>query len=408
MLAETLALTPTQAPETDLVVPALEALACAAAGDLPTAAAVVTEQATLVLDCDVALVVSPASEGEAVQIAGAWPDRAGCGDPPGVARTVAEHAAGLGMTSWRPVPLQVESEVSLALVVASRGDEPCRQMHLMEPFARSAAVALSAAEPCGAWPPSARVREFERMRTVGELTFGASHSLANVFGGILGSLHLLREAVDEPRSSKLLDRVARSVSEGIDLIGPLQAFAAGPVEAEMGPVDLSELAAEVVALLSAICGSWPQCAGLELHTRLAEDCPARGDPRRLSLALTRLVGNAIEAVGGTGRIVVETAMDGTFSRVRVIDDGPGMDKQAARRATEPFFTTAPATHRGLGLTLARGVAVAHCGSLKILSDPSGGTAVSLQVPASPPTEAFARGNAGERTQPSIDPKGARR
>ncbi|MEA3402285.1 MAG: HAMP domain-containing sensor histidine kinase [Armatimonadota bacterium] len=395
MAAETLVLKPTQAPETDLILPALEALARAAAGDAPTAAAVVTEQAALVLDCEVALIVSPATGGDAVQIAGAWPDDAGCEAPPHAPRGLGEHLAGLGMASWRRLPLQVESHPPLALVVASRGEQPCAQMHLLEAFARSGAVALAAAEPAGAWPASVDVRDLERMRAVSQLIFGVSHSLANVFGGILGNLYFLREAVEQPRSRELLDRVTRSVRQGIELVGPLEAFAARPMEAGMGPVDLSELAAEVVALVSAICEPWPQCAGLELRAppssraELPEPCPAWGDSRRLSLALIRVIGNAIEAVHGAGRVVVETETDGTFSRLRVIDDGPGMDEEAARRATEPFFTTAPETHQGLGLAAARAVAVAHRGSLKIARGPAGGTAVTLQIPANPPVDASA-------------------
>jgi signal transduction histidine kinase len=85
-------------------------------------------------------------------------------------------------------------------------------------------------------------------------------------------------------------------------------------------------------------------------------------------------------------VVVRTGCEGRLSEVRVIDDGPGMTDEVRRRATEPFFTTHPSVHQGLGLTVARGVAVGHRGSLTLHRAPVHGTEVALRLPQDPPAD----------------------
>ena len=52
---------------------------------------------------------------------------------------------------------------------------------------------------------------------------------------------------------------------------------------------------------------------------------------------------------------------GAYVRVRVIDDGSGMDEATLARSRDPFFTTKRG-HRGLGLAWAYGIITNHSGS----------------------------------------------
>ncbi|MBD3293060.1 MAG: hypothetical protein GF393_09060 [Armatimonadia bacterium] len=297
---------------------------------------------------------------------------------------------GLEVRSWAAMPLRREGHdrpLGLLAVGARDGGRPCGQMHLLTDLALSATAALAAApadesEGLAAFAGSAG----SRMQTVSNLAFGVSHSLGNIFGAILGNLQMLQDGGFEDQEQELLGRIERSTARGIELMRSLQAYSAVPTNAGIQSVDLSALAAEVAGLVDRLTGHWPAHRGVRIETDLAGEAPAWGDPRQLRESIVNLVFNAVQAVGREGLVIVRTACDGERSEVRVVDDGPGMSDEVRRRATEPFFTTHPALHQGLGLTVARGVAVGHRGSLTLHHAPIRGTEVALRLPQDPPAD----------------------
>ena len=70
---------------------------------------------------------------------------------------------------------------------------------------------------------------------------------------------------------------------------------------------------------------------------------------------------------------------GRFARLAVTDTGVGMDAGTCARAFEPFFTTKPGG-TGLGLAVARRIAAAHGGDLRLEPRAPGGTRAVLTLP----------------------------
>jgi signal transduction histidine kinase len=62
------------------------------------------------------------------------------------------------------------------------------------------------------------------------------------------------------------------------------------------------------------------------------------------------------------------------------DSGPGMPPEVKEKAFEPFFTT-KSRGTGLGLPIARRVVEAHGGRLTIDTPATGGTVITLSLPA---------------------------
>lgn len=395
-------------------IPTLERLARAVFGGPRCAAAAVTDAARGLLSCDAALVLQPAASADILActyIAGGdgarrdlWHlgpraprlfDRLshtadGWREPwSGLRAKLRSH----GIRSWAAVPLRDEGRLRPLglLVVGSNdaGDYPCGRLDHLPDVALSATAALSAA--AGADAPGAGTAELcgdppSELRASRTLTFGVSHTLGNIFGAVVGNLHFLREAVESSDARELIARVEESTAEGVELIRALQAYTATPATAPMEALDLSEIAREVSALARRLTGHWPGQRGIQIETDLTSGAPTWGDARRLRETVTNVVFNAIEAVGGEGRIMLRTGCDGRFSELRVIDDGPGMTDEVWRRATEPFFTTGQPPHEGLGLTVARGVAVDHRGSLTLHHGRARGTEVALRLPQEAPHE----------------------
>ncbi len=100
--------------------------------------------------------------------------------------------------------------------------------------------------------------------------------------------------------------------------------------------------------------------------------------------------------GGSIRLEVERAapneaMPGDtvsgrqYVRLRITDDGVGMDEATRDHAFDAFFTTKPERGTGLGLWVVKGV-VSDCGGrIGIESAPGKGTTVSVWLPAAQST-----------------------
>ena len=297
---------------------------------------------------------------------------------------------GLEVRSWAAMPLRNERSAGPLglLVVGARNasSRPCGRLHHLPDLALSATAALAAAPGREEGSSCVLSPEHERLQTIGNLAFGVSHTLGNIFGGIIGNLQFLQEEMPSAAARDLIGRIEDSTADGVELMRALQAYTALPAEAAMQACDLSEVAHEVASLARGLTEHWPSHQRVQIETDLAAAAPTWGDARQLRESLMNVVFNAIQAVGREGRIVIRTASDGRLSEVRVIDDGPGMSDETRPRATEPFFTTYPALHDGLGLTVARGVAVAHRGSLTLHRAPVHGTEVALRLPQDPPAD----------------------
>jgi C4-dicarboxylate-specific signal transduction histidine kinase len=147
-----------------------------------------------------------------------------------------------------------------------------------------------------------------------------------------------------------------------------------------GPVD-------VVAVLSDVLARMPPPAGVEVDGPTPGVLSLRMDRAELELALACLLSSAYEALAGRreGRIKLSCA-PGPDNGVRVDleHDGAMAERTPAARVLEPFAAAAPGKV-GLGLNIARRVAVRWGGSVELAASPSRGivTTMSLPEPSQP-------------------------
>ncbi len=123
---------------------------------------------------------------------------------------------------------------------------------------------------------------------------------------------------------------------------------------------------------------------------------ARFDEAKLQQAITKVLENAVEALGNNGRLAVQTrnielsepAQDrnarlapGLYVCIEISDNGCGIEPDVLPRIFEPFFTTKKGAHRGLGLAWVYGILTNHGGAVAVSSQPGAGTSVRLYLPA---------------------------
>jgi len=224
---------------------------------------------------------------------------------------------------------------------------------------------------------------------------------------ILGNVQMALEQVDptQPIYTDLTE-IRKAASRSAELTRQLLAFARKQTIA-LRVVDLSEAVAGMLKMLVRLIG---ENVHLNWHPGV-NLWPVEVDTSQIDQILTNLCINARDAVGGIGKITVETAnrtldddycavhtgfLPGDYVQLTVSDDGHGMDKETLSHIFEPFFTTkGTGEGTGLGLATVYGAVKQNNGFINVYSEPDTGTTFKIYLPrhkgsAGPVAEGLAR------------------
>ena len=229
----------------------------------------------------------------------------------------------------------------------------------------------------------------QKLEAIGQLTGGVAHDFNNLLMAVLGSLELLKKRLpDDPRALALLENAVMGAERGAALTQRMLSFARKQ-ELALEGVDLEALVAGMAGLLQRSLGPSVELVA-DFPRRLP---PAFTDGNQLETALLNLAVNARDAMPDGGLITIEAAVaragaeaavglpPGNYVRLRVTDEGAGMDAPTLARATEPFYTTkGVGKGTGLGLSMVHGLAEQSGGRLVLESAPGKGTRVELWLP----------------------------
>ncbi len=215
-----------------------------------------------------------------------------------------------------------------------------------------------------------RLRDSHTLAELGQISAGIAHEFRNSLSTILGYLKLARRDAT-PAVVTRLHVAEDECAQLLRAVDGLLAFAR-PVPMERQPFDAAHVVREVVERLDPGDGN-PRFE-LELGT-----LPIEGDSALLSRAVENVLRNAIDAVRltlrGSGVVTVQTG-DG---RIRVSDDGVGLEESDVPRLLLPFQSEKPEGH-GLGLALTKKIVLVHDGEIRITGAPGVGATVELSFP----------------------------
>jgi two-component system C4-dicarboxylate transport sensor histidine kinase DctB len=223
------------------------------------------------------------------------------------------------------------------------------------------------------------VRE-ERLRLLGEAANSIAHEVKNALNGLSMGLDLVVRRDERPEAAQRRERVLNELRNEIhrlaDFTTQLMTFSKG-IELRRARVDLTDFVPKVTSL--------HRDAAVELGADIELDLPPgplmiSADPTLLHAVIGNLTGNALDAATGPGgspdpRVEIHVITRAGQVELRVTDNGPGVSRTMRPRLFEPFQTE-KTNGVGIGLALARKIALAHRGDL-VLEDPP---------PPSPPTK----------------------
>jgi signal transduction histidine kinase/CheY-like chemotaxis protein len=231
----------------------------------------------------------------------------------------------------------------------------------------------------------------EKLRALGELAAGVAHDFNNTLGIILGRTQLLMVRTQDPVLTAGMNVIRQAAMDGGEAVRRIQQFSRVREDRAHEPLDLTEIAEEVVEITR---GKWKNEAerrGVKVEVQIeTRDAPAiLGSRAEIREALTNLIFNAVDALPQGGRIAIRCRPEDDAAVLEVADDGVGMSEEVRSRMFEPFFTTKGLSGTGLGLSMVYGIVSRHQGIIEVDTTIEGGTTVRLRFPGTDRMEGIA-------------------
>jgi C4-dicarboxylate-specific signal transduction histidine kinase len=207
-----------------------------------------------------------------------------------------------------------------------------------------------------------------RLASLGEMAAGVAHEINNPLAILLGSVEALRTrgAKDPEFLERKLKAMEQATSRISQIVKGLQRYTrAKSHSAGHELLGLGKAVEEAVRF----CARRAERASVSVHVNVTGSPQIRGESAEIEQMLINLLANGIDAAQGQARrdVWIESGLDGNEVVVRVRDTGPGLAPELAEKIFDPFFTTkAPGSGSGLGLSISRGIAESHGGTIRFV------------------------------------------
>ncbi|MFW6195205.1 MAG: sensor histidine kinase [Chloroflexota bacterium] len=227
------------------------------------------------------------------------------------------------------------------------------------------------------------MRRVEVTRT--EFVANASHELRTPLAAIRSSAETLEMgALRDPDAaqgflSRIQDNIARMESIINEML-ELSRLESGAAPIHLAPLDLRELVMDEVDRLQPVADR----SGVEMQVHAPDDLPhVTADYEKVCRVVDNLVSNALKAVDDGGRVTVSLDRCESGVRLRVSDNGEGIDPEHLPHVFERFFkadSSRSSSGTGLGLAIVKHIAQVHGGDARVESRLGEGATFSVTFP----------------------------
>ena len=216
----------------------------------------------------------------------------------------------------------------------------------------------------------------ERIAALGRAAAEVAHEVKNPLAGLLlYSMHL-KSKISSESDAALVDKIVNTINHLIARVEQILGFAR-PLSLTPRSGNLNKIINEVLELLR------PQLVAnkIELHLSLSEEAAAGMiDETSMRGSLMNIIVNAIEAMPQGGHLSVTSERKNDMLSLEIVDTGPGISEDDAKKIFEPFYTTKE-QGLGLGMPYAKKIIEQHGGTISVSSHVGEGTSIAITVPA---------------------------
>jgi len=233
------------------------------------------------------------------------------------------------------------------------------------------------------------VKRMEDMAMLGELAAGIAHEIRNPLASISGSIQVLNDSLSKEETHinrRLIEIVLREVSRLDHLVNDFLQFAR-PQRIEIEEFELNQLIMDTLYLFQN-SQSWSE--HLDIDTKIMSPLTIKSDPDQLKQIFWNIFLNASEAMPKGGLISINAQKETNFKsssesiesvRIKIEDNGPGLDPKIAKEIFKPFSTTKK-DGSGLGLAIVKRLVEGLGGKVSGENLASEGTAITIRLPVS--------------------------
>jgi PAS domain S-box-containing protein len=238
----------------------------------------------------------------------------------------------------------------------------------------------------------ARLRQTQKMESIGTLAGGIAHDFNNILSAIMGYTELALDSVEQ--DSQLynnLQEVFHAGNRAKYLVKQILTFSR-QTELERKPIQVRHIVNEALKLLRS---SLPTT--IEVRRNIQSDALAMADPTQIHQILMNLCTNAEHAMrekGGVLKVELEDVehnedftashpnmKPGAYINLTIGDTGHGMPPDVLERIFDPFFTTKETGEgTGMGLSVVHGIIGSYGGAITAYSEPGQGSTFKVYLP----------------------------
>jgi PAS domain S-box-containing protein len=221
-----------------------------------------------------------------------------------------------------------------------------------------------------------RLKQSERLASVGTLAAGLAHEIRNPLNGAQLHLTFLKRALGnagDPELPEAVQVVAGEIQRLSALVTEFLDFAR-PSALKVEPVNIADLCRRVMGVVQSAGDG--VSIGVDLPTT---ELVAEIDPAKIEQVLLNLMHNGIEAVayGGGSQVTLRAYREPRSAVIEVADDGPGLSSPTAP-IFDAFYSTKPGG-TGLGLAIVHRIVTTHDGEIIVETKP-GATVFRVRLP----------------------------
>ena len=261
---------------------------------------------------------------------------------------------------------------------------PSQDLQVLRAFTDQLSVALQGRQRRGELEASEALAQADALRTA--LLRAVSHDLRTPLASTKAAVTSLMQR-DVQWSEADTDSLLQTIDESVDRLNSLVGDLLDMSRLQAGAVPLANRPTALEDVVSAALDATPRSAGRVL-VDVPETLPLLDtDPALLERVVANIVSNALAWSPPDRPVRVEAAQIGQRIHLRIIDQGPGLNRTDRARMFEPFQRYGDHSNDagvGLGLAVAKGFTEAIGAALLVDDTPGGGLTITIDLLAPTP------------------------
>ena len=236
-----------------------------------------------------------------------------------------------------------------------------------------------------------RMRQAQKMESIGTLAGGIAHDFNNILFPIIGYTEMTMELLEKDSfANKNLQKILKASNRAKEMVNQILSFSRHS-ESVRKPVKIQPVLKEAMALIRSFIPST-----IKISSNIDMACGyVNVDTTEIHQVIINLFTNAYYAMKNKGgeievnlsEIIIDNDKKiddvpfGQYLRLTVKDTGHGMTDEIKEKIFEPYFTSkGPGEGTGMGLSFVHGIITDYDGHIEVESQPDKGSTFTIYIP----------------------------